>query len=832
MVDGRSTAQSRLTSKTRACSGGNEEERRVGEGAPIRLRGRPSALASQLHPPLRMRLGHGIGRAILYVATTSGATFTVLVAGGSGTLEVWTNRLTYDAMAVVSIAVWLLFSTLRPQWLPSSRMAPAIAACLAAFAAATVTSRVPRLSAEMFGYAILLAEVYLLLVALMRRQWLRTHFERMALVLCLVVCELYLLSVFQAWQVLWGAVGHLTIPPLRPAGLGLSLGSPNPVATLVLLLAAFALATHRLPGRPGQVVSAVVVALVVATTVITGSRGAWIGAIAGLVACAVAMTMAAPRTGPRVMAFLHTRRGATAAVAAAVIVLAGGALAYDSHRLTLGDDGYRAAFAAASLRMFEASPLVGVGPGVWQVLRASYETATQPDLYIPHAHDIYLQTLAEFGVVGVLAGLVVVGSFARLLGGAIRSDDGARRRVGVATLFGVVLLAGQQLVDMLMNVPALLLALAIPLAWLDAAAEPPTPVLVLAQSTDGAWAGQKHEVGRARLLTFGMVAVTLVVAAGLLRIESISDRAIQSAQEADAGRWAVALRMAEDAAASDPGMPSYWFEVGVTAANAGDLTTAADALGRSAGADDYSIAWIDLAAVRWQQGDALGARSSLLRAERLGWQRVPVAVAAGWLRWQLGDRSEAIKDYGAAVVAEPTLANDPFWNSDADLKAAWPAILDSAEQQVSESAGSPADHARVLFKISLLGGNPSAARAELAPLSDVDRSFYEQVVAAWQGLPGAEATLQQLAESKPQDVDVTWCQLVAVKHDEADLVARYGAWLYMGYAPHEPVARIVLGQPLPQPPGGLDRYGSLYRRPVASAQVIDVLPQISFQDHF
>ena len=62
--------------------------------------------------------------------------------------------------------------------------------CLTVFAISTVTSRNPRLSIEMLGYAVLLFEVYLLLVALMRRPALRLHFERLALLFCVVVCVL------------------------------------------------------------------------------------------------------------------------------------------------------------------------------------------------------------------------------------------------------------------------------------------------------------------------------------------------------------------------------------------------------------------------------------------------------------------------------------------------------------------------------------------------------------------------------------------------------------------------------------------------------------------
>jgi hypothetical protein len=183
-----------------------------------------------------------------------------------------------------------------------------------------------------------------------------------------------------------------------------------------------------------------------------------------------------------------------------------------------------------------------------------------------------------------------------------------------------------------------------------------------------------------------------------------------------------------------------------------------------------------------------------------------VAVAAGWLRY----RTAAISDYGAAVVVSPTLANDPFWNSDPELSAARPAIIDAARQQVERSPGSAAAYAPSLFTLQLLAGDPAAAKAELAPLSAADRALYDQAVAAWQGLPGAEAALHQLAERHPLDVaPVGWCWMVAVLHNEWDLVARYGAWLSGGFEAVPPVARVVFVQPLSQTDRGVDRYASL-----------------------
>ncbi len=778
-----------------------------------------------------MTFAHRLATAFLVVAITAVALFTVLVAGGSGMLEIGLFRVTYDVAAVVAIVVWLFYATIRPAWLPSSRLTPAIIACLAAFTIATVTSRAPRLSIEMLAYAFLLAELYLLLVALMRRPSLRLHFERLAIVLVTLVGVLYLLQVFQAWLAWWGVVGRLTIPPLRPGYLGLSLGSPNPIATLVLLLGAFGLAIGRLEGRRGHVAAVVVVGLVAVVTLLSGSRGAWVGAGLGLAACTVAVLATNRLARTRAIALARTRAGAIAVVAGTAALAGAAVIAGISGRLTLDDSGYREAFASASLRMFQSSPLVGIGPGVWQVLRASYENAGQPDLYIPHAHNIYLQTLAEFGLVGIIGGLVVVASLGLLVLGAIRSEDPVRRRVGVATLFAIALLAGQQLADMLMNVPALLLAVAIPVAWLDATAPDPAPELQPAEP--GRWRGARATLPR--VLPLAMIALTVVTAAGLLRIEGVAAEAEQAVMAADAGQWADSKSVALRAARGDPGVTSYWFQAGIAAANAGDLATAVDALERSASADDYTYAWLNLAAVRWKLGDSTGARSALERADRLGLQQVQVALAAGWLRWQLGDRAAATADYGTAITISPTLAGDPFWSSSPDLVAARPAIMAAVRQQIEAGPGDAAALAPSLFTLRLLSGDVAAAVAELAPMPAGDRALFDLVAAAWQGSGEAEVALQLMAARHPLDpTPAEWCRLVAAHHGDRDLVARYGTlqWLGGGFLPAPPVARAVLGDTVLLQRGALDRYGSLYRRPVPDAQVIRLLPQILFQDHF
>ncbi len=753
------------------------------------------------------------------VAIVTAALFTTLVAAGSGRLDSVGVRLAYDLMALVAIVPWLAYAALRPGWLPASRLWPALLACLLAFGASTLTSRAPRLSAEMVVYAVLLVELYLLLVALMRRSRFRALIARLALALCVAVCLLYLLETIQAWDGWWRDVGAVTIPPLRPGYLGLSLGSPNPVATLVLILGAFALATSAVHGTGGRAAAVALVALVGVVTLVTGSRGAWLGAAAGLAVTGLVALVALPDVRSRVRRAVGSRIGLLAVGTAGVVLVVAGLVAAGSGRLTLDDGGYRAAFAAASMRMFASSPVAGTGSGTWQILRAANEEAGQPDLYIPHAHSIYTQTLAEFGLIGIVAGLVILATLAVLIVLALRSADPARRRVALAALFGLVLLAVQQTADMLMNVPAVLLAIALPLAWLDAvalgdpSAAPVTGATLVRPRGPASRAGSLAAAGG-----------TVLLVAALLAMESVTVLAARATIAADAGRWDEAVDLAARAVVADPGLNAYAFTLGLASANTGDLQAAEADLAASSAADDYPYAWLDLAAVRWQLGDVEGAKAALARAERLGLRDAQLALPAGWLRDRLGDREIAVADFAAALAAAPTLAGDPFWSSTAGLRAELPAIL-AAARATSADRG---------LAIDLYGGRLDDARSAAAELARIDPDLFALVVPAWEGDDAAWERLQALAASRPLDSGpAAWCRAVALRRGDAGEVARYGRWLaaLTGADAGLPmVARVASGESGMQPARMLDRYGSLYRRTMPRAQVVIALPQVTWQD--
>lgn len=762
-----------------------------------------------------MRLVQRLSATLLVVATTAGATFTVLVAGGSGSLDIGVIRVTFLVMAAVALLPWLAVAVWRPSWSPSSRLMPALLFSIAVFAVSTITSRAPRLSVEMLGYAVLISEVYVLLVALMRRPAMRLHLERLALTMCVLVCALYLIEVFQAWIVLWGLVGHIAIPPLRPGYQGLLIG-PNPIATVALVLGSFGLASHFGADRAGRAAIVLLIALVLATTFVTGSRGAWFGAGLGSMAAIVAALVVMPDVRPRLRSILRSRLVAMALLIGIPLAGGGAALAALSGRLTLGDPGYRAGFTHASLQMFDSAPLTGVGPGTWATLRAANSRPTDLDLYIPHAHSIYFQTLAEFGFLGIIAGVVLVIALAGLIVRSVRSGDPVRQRVAYAGLFGIVLLAGQQFADMLMNVPAVLLAIALPIAWLDA------------RSFDDP-EGQTSQPAAGlvvRGLPLAMALAVGVVLVGLARIESAAGIAGEGVDAANSGDWQLAAQLSREALRQDPDLNLYRFQAGVAEANAGDLTGATRDLEAAALVDDYRYAWLDLAAAKWKAGDDNGARDALDRAERLGLQRAPVAIAAGWLRLQLGDEGRAITDFAAGLNLLPTLADDPFWDSASGPPGGIQGVV---------GALPPDTDPNVRLQIHLILGDTASAAEDLRILSPTEPELYAAIMAAWLGDDVAWATMQSLASTNPLDgTIVSWSRFVAMYRGDDQLSGDYERLVTITGSPNVAspfVGRISFGSILGSPLDLLDDYGTLYRRPNLRAQVIAPLPQLVLQDH-
>jgi putative inorganic carbon (hco3(-)) transporter len=167
------------------------------------------------------------------------------------------------------------------------------------------------------------------------------------------------------------------------------------------------------------VVISVVAAMSVGALVASFSRGAWLGAgVAGL-----AMLVFWPRkrwigfglAGVGVIAFavLYSLNLLPAFIAARFADATDFVQVYDVRGIHINDSNFsiieRVAHWQAALRMADAQPLTGVGFGNYEAAYSEYRLINWK-FGLGHAHNIYLNVLAETGAIGLAAYLVLWGS--------------------------------------------------------------------------------------------------------------------------------------------------------------------------------------------------------------------------------------------------------------------------------------------------------------------------------------------------------------------------------------------------------------------------------------
>jgi O-antigen ligase len=662
-------------------------------------------------------------------------------------------RITSVAGAAIGLLAWAFACVTNPAWRPRTQLAPAIAAVLGSLAIATVFSRAPRVSAEYLAYTVVLTALYLLLVRLLGHPFFQRRLVVLFSMFFIVVAAAFLVLVLAHWVDWWRVLGHLEIPPLRPNFEGLTYLNPSAVLTMVALLSVPVLALVDPSSRRGQVTIVGVVAVVAVVAFLTGSRAGWL-ALALTLAAMTAIGFARPpgrRAVRRATERIRNRRTLALTVLGSVagLALVVTFLPAIARRLSEGGEDARVQYAIAALRMFEASPIVGTGPGTWVIQRIAFTNEGEIDYYIPHAHNVEVQTLAEQGLVGALAGIILVVAVLRLIAIAVRSDDSRRRWVGWLTLTAVIYFGAHQLLDFYENMPAVLLAAVFPIAYLDGIS--PENAGARRPTTTVRWSQLRRPAAMV-----GAAVVALSV--GSLLIQEAPALMAQQAQRlADAGDWGAADAPARQAASLDPSIGSYTLVAGLTASRVGDHALATQEFSNVARVDDLPEAWLDLAFEQVTASDLEGARGSLVAAMRLGSQRQSIAVGVVDLATRIGDSDLASRAASILLGAYPLLATDPWWDAD----PARGAVRDDVVTALSVAG--PVD---ARWQLDLARGDFVQAREQATALADA--SFRSDVVDAWAGNADAVAALKIACYDEPLRADLLqWCGRVAARNHDA-----------------------------------------------------------------
>jgi tetratricopeptide (TPR) repeat protein len=709
-----------------------------------------------------------MARMLAWLGIASATVYLVLAGGGWWGIYLPQLRIVTVGTIVIAIGIWAWLARRDPAWRPRSVMIPALVACLASLAISTVFSRVPRVSFEYLSYSVLLAASYLLLVRILSNGFLRPRVLTLASLLFVVLAGFFLARIVGSWIEWWTTLGRLATPPLRPESEGLTYGNPSAVLTIVTLFAAAAAAQWGSATRRGVAVIVGVGVVIALVALVSGSRAGWFAlAAAALVTAALWLSVGSHRTLARDTAtsLVGAPFGRPVAVVA-VVAIVGAAVLFGPailQRASAGGEDLRASYVAIALRLFAQSPIVGTGPGSWVIQRIHETLPTETDSYIPHAHDVPAQTLAELGLVGSLAGIVLVVSLVRLYVGAARSDDPIRRRWAWLGGGALIYFGFHNLLDFYPNMPAILFAAAVPTAFLDAEAvsQRETGHLMAHRATTAGMhsapgaAGPLAPVARAwRPLTALVLAA--IAASFALWQELPALQADAAVAAANRGDWAAAIGPATSAARSDPTIGSYQMTLGLMADRTGDRATATEAFRLVATRDDLPEAWLDLAAEQVAAGDKVGAIASIEAALRLGYQRVAILVPAGDLALRLGDVDLAASSFESAIEATPSLAGDPWWTAAPGRSGLFPIVLADA---ISNSA--PGDR----WEIALMAGDIPQATERTADAS-IGENLALAVVAAWSAVPGSIDRVTDACQAQPLNITLLgWCARLEARAD-------------------------------------------------------------------
>jgi tetratricopeptide (TPR) repeat protein len=470
---------------------------------------------------------------------------------------------------------------------------------------------------------------------------------------------------------------------------------------------------------------------------------------------------------------------------------------------------------ATALRMFADAPLLGLGPGNWTARRIAYTQPGELDFTIPHAHDQVLETGAEFGLLGLAAGAVALACVAWLCLRALRGHDRVRRRWAWATVFALLYLAIATVVDSY-TYPAILLPLAIPVAYLDATSE---------RSVGLPRALARLTKPLQRLAAVGLTLGCATAIAFLAWSESVALTHAQAVSAANVADWEAALGPARDAAAADPDLAPYQVTLGLAAAGNGEWDEAEAAFRTAAALDDLPASWLGLAMAQAELGrPERDVAASLQEALRLGDQQPAITFGAAGIYDRLGLTAQADAAYAMTVAALPSLASDSDWVDDLGSGSRFTSIVTLAREIDPLSA----------WEVALMAGDVDQALSLAS--TRPDSGFLGAVIDAWSGDTAALDAVVAVVEQDPTNARaLSWAARLSDRRGDVEAAQRYRRLVDLGARGASQGVEVQAGQRVPERDAALGTrtyyYGNyLYRRTTPVDLMVPGLPGLTIAD--
>ena len=479
------------------------------------------------------------------------------------------------------------------------------------------------------------------------------------------VAPVMLLAIIQIapWWPAWIALERVDVAfvPPRPPG---TLGNPNALGCVLAGTLPFGLVRIRWGlRRVDRVFAALWCCLAAGVLLLTVSRGAWLAACAGIVVLVPALAHPG--------AWLHGRAGSTRlwsglpraharllAVALIAVVIGGAAIAWtsDAFDTPRRETGPRMDFYRIGWRAFREQPWTGTGPFTFG-LSQSEAQSIPPEQPHAHAHNLYLNVAAEFGIPGLVALIATAGWLAwRAVRSLGRSRNSPAQRAEVAA--GTAALAAfgvHGLFDMPMIVPAVML-------------------LYLALWSAMQEMDDVRPLSRRRRAAFllGLTGAWTLILGAAWWTQPTYETYVAAERLLVRGQYGEASQRLKQAAGQQARNPLYWAEYGYACGlGAADgepayLRPGIDAYVRALTLEpSHAIWWTNLAALHWQARDVTAAIEAMRAAVRYAPDDPDMWVNLGRYLEMAGARADAEEAFERALAIEPAWGVSSFWDETA-----------------------------------------------------------------------------------------------------------------------------------------------------------------------
>lgn len=582
------------------------------------------------------------------------------------------------------LALWLVGKFRRGEPLPRTPLDAPIAAWLMAHLITALLGLSPRFSLEKAWMTLVHALGFYLLIDLRRSG--RTRMGTRALYMSATVVCLVGLAEFASWYFGlpllsefnqgWPAIAGLGNPfPPTMYRLNFTLTGATPLSAYLALLIPPAVAILlTAPQRDDRQAIAIWLALAAIVQGISLSRGGILSLLVSLPLTGLGWWLSRESKEDLLKRLRRNRRSIIAAALAGLLLLSILIIPTLLKRSPVGGKSvsFRFTLWEVAWRTFVDHPLTGVGPYNFGRGLLWRNDPALPRKQIMTAHNAYLNTAAEMGLIGLAAGAWLLLSAGRAwLARWRRASQPAERLRVAATGAALCGIAVHSLVDTFSATPNVLPVLAIAAFALTDDKASDTGISVV---------NKRRERSATPILA--LLAV-IAYAAGLAWFDAAQFRFQRSVNLANQRELEEAASAARSARRIDPALTLYTrqqaYLQGRIAEDASESREAVELYRAALSAEPvYGKQTANLAAVLWQADEVQAAIEILERTVATDPDPIYL-VNLGYLHQQVGNLDRAVQVYGHALARSPHLAGSDFWLAEETRADRWPAILEQAE---------------------------------------------------------------------------------------------------------------------------------------------------------